>query len=107
MSGRVLPISPPCTPKEMLTDRTTAPQPMSLKLTIVSLAGLDYIILMTSAASQTWVVNFFRIIGRLRFVLQLFAVALAGSGFAQTLADIGAAAPSPGQNDIYQLSTQG
>lgn len=32
---------------------------------------------------------------------------MAGNLFGQTLADIGAAAPSPGTNDIYQLSTQG
>ena len=40
-------------------------------------------------------------------ILQLFAVGLAGSLYAQTLTDIGPAAPSPGTNDIYQLSTQG
>src|ERR1035437_4368644 len=39
--------------------------------------------------------------------LQLFAVGLAGVLNAQTLTDIGPAAPSPGTNDIYQLSTQG
>jgi hypothetical protein len=51
--------------------------------------------------------NFRKIIGTLRFVLQLFAVCLAGSLHAQTFADIGSAAPSPGTNDISQLSTQG
>ena len=40
-------------------------------------------------------------------ILQLFAVGLAGSLHAQTLTDIGSAAPSPGTNDIFQLSTQG
>ena len=40
-------------------------------------------------------------------VLQLFAVGLAGSIYAQTLTDIESAAPSPGTNDISQLSTQG
>ena len=39
-------------------------------------------------------------------ILQLFAVGLAGVLHAQTLTDIGAA-PSPGTNDISQLSTQG
>jgi hypothetical protein len=39
--------------------------------------------------------------------LQLFAVGLAGVLNAQTLTDIGAAAPSPGTNDIYQLSANG
>ena len=42
-----------------------------------------------------------------RFILQLFAVGLAGSLHAQTLTNLGAVAPSPGPNDIYQLSTQG
>ena len=40
-------------------------------------------------------------------ILQLFAVGLAGSLHAQTLTDIGPAAPSPGTNDISQLSTSG
>jgi hypothetical protein len=40
-------------------------------------------------------------------ILQLFAVGLAGSLYAQTFTDIGPAAPSPGTNDIYQLSTRG
>ena len=40
-------------------------------------------------------------------VLQLFAVGLAGSLCAQTLTDIGSVAPTPGTNDIYQLSTLG
>ncbi|MGD0258818.1 MAG: cellulase family glycosylhydrolase [Verrucomicrobiota bacterium] len=43
----------------------------------------------------------------LRFSLQLLAIGLAGVLHAQTLTDIGVAAPSPGTNDIYQLSTQG
>src|ERR1022692_2591345 len=41
------------------------------------------------------------------FILQLFAVGLAGSLDAQTFTDIGLATPSPGTNDIYQLSTSG
>jgi Cellulase (glycosyl hydrolase family 5) len=40
-------------------------------------------------------------------VLQLFAVGLAGSLHAQTFTDIGSGAPSPGENDIFQLSTNG
>ena len=40
-------------------------------------------------------------------ILQLFAIGLAGILHAQTLVDIGSAAPSPGTNDISQLSTQG
>ena len=40
-------------------------------------------------------------------VLLFVAVGLAGVLHAQTFTDIGAAAPSPGTNDIYQLSTQG
>ena len=40
-------------------------------------------------------------------ILQLFAVGFAGSISAQTLTDIGSAAPSPGTNDIYQLSANG
>jgi aryl-phospho-beta-D-glucosidase BglC (GH1 family) len=40
-------------------------------------------------------------------ILQLFAVGLAGSLYAQTFTDIGPAAPSPGANDIFQLSTSG
>ena len=39
--------------------------------------------------------------------LQLFAVGLAGSLSAQTLTDLGTTAPTPGTNDISQLSTQG
>ena len=39
--------------------------------------------------------------------LQLLAIGLAGVLHAQTLTDIGSAAPSPGTNDIYQLSTSG
>ena len=42
-----------------------------------------------------------------RLILQLFAVGLAGSLDAQTFTDIGLATPSPGTNDIYQLSTSG
>lgn len=51
--------------------------------------------------------NLCQIIGRLRFVLPLLAIGLAGVLHAQTFTDIGAAAPSPGTNDIYQLSTSG
>jgi hypothetical protein len=52
-------------------------------------------------------VPFFRqIIGMLRFVLLLFTVSLAGNLHAQTLTDV-TNAPSPGANDISQLSTQG
>ena len=51
--------------------------------------------------------EFRQILGMLRFSLQLFAIGLAGILYAQTFADIGPAAPSPGTNDIYQLSTQG
>ena len=40
-------------------------------------------------------------------VLLLFVTGLAGSLKAQTLTDIGTAAPSPGTNDIFQLSTNG
>src|SRR5579859_7064918 len=40
-------------------------------------------------------------------VLPFIAVGLAGPLHAQTLTDIGSAAPSPGTNDIYQLSTSG
>jgi len=40
-------------------------------------------------------------------VLPWVAVAAGGHLWAQTLTDIGSAAPSPGTNDIYQLSTQG
>jgi len=40
-------------------------------------------------------------------VLQLLAVGVAGSLYAQTLTDIGTFAPSPGTNDISQLSTSG
>jgi len=40
-------------------------------------------------------------------VLPFVAIGLAGVLHAQTLTDIGSSAPSPGTNDIYQLSTQG
>jgi hypothetical protein len=42
-----------------------------------------------------------------RLILQLVAVGLAGSVYAQTFTDIGTVAPTPGTNDISQLSTQG
>ena len=42
-----------------------------------------------------------------RAVLPLLAIGLAGSLHAQTLTDLGSAAPSPGRNDIFQLSTSG
>ena len=40
-------------------------------------------------------------------LLQLLAIGLAGALHAQTLTDIGSAAPTPGANDISQLSTSG
>jgi hypothetical protein len=40
-------------------------------------------------------------------ILPIFAVGLAGNLYAQTLTDMGATAPSPGTNDISQLSTNG
>jgi hypothetical protein len=40
-------------------------------------------------------------------ILQFFTVGLAGSIYAQTLTDIAPAAPNPGTNDIFQLSTSG
>ena len=40
-------------------------------------------------------------------ILHLLAVGLAGSSYAQTLTDLGPAAPSPGTDDISQLSTSG
>ena len=49
----------------------------------------------------------FQMIVRLGFVWLLLAVELAGVLHAQTLTDVGFAAPSPGTNDIYQLSTSG
>lgn len=36
-----------------------------------------------------------------------FLAVLAGHLYAQTLTDLGVAAPTPGTNDVYQLSTQG
>ena len=51
--------------------------------------------------------EFRQITGMLRFVLQLLAIGLAGVLHAQTFTDIGAAAPTPGTNDISQLSTSG
>lgn len=45
--------------------------------------------------------------GWLRLSLAIMAVGLAGIAHAQTLADIGSTAPTPGTNDIYQLSTRG
>ena len=43
----------------------------------------------------------------IRTAVLFFVASLAGSLFAQTLTDIGSSAPSPGANDIYQLSIQG
>ena len=43
----------------------------------------------------------------LRLVLPLVTLGLTGVLPAQTLTDIGTAAPSPGTNDIFQLSTNG
>jgi hypothetical protein len=40
-------------------------------------------------------------------VLQLLAVGMAGNASAQTLTNLGLTAPTPGANDISQLSTQG
>ncbi len=40
-------------------------------------------------------------------VLPFVAIGLAGNLYAQTLTDIGSAAPTPGTNDIYQLSASG
>ena len=40
-------------------------------------------------------------------ILQLLATGLAGGLYAQTLTDLGLVAPSPGTNDIYQLSANG
>ena len=51
--------------------------------------------------------NFRHIAGVLRNVLQVLAIGLAGLLNAQTLTDLGSTAPSPGTNDIYQLSTSG
>src|ERR1035438_4551586 len=62
---------------------------------------------MTSCPNMICVPNFRQITGTLRFVLQLLAIGLAGVLHAQTLADVGTAAPSPGTNDISQLSTSG
>ena len=42
-----------------------------------------------------------------RLLLPFLAAGLAGSLCAQTLTDLGPAAPSPGTNDISQLSTSG
>ena len=47
-----------------------------------------------------------QVVGLLGVVLLLLVIGLAGVLHAQTLADI-TNAPSPGANDIYQLSTQG
>jgi alpha-L-arabinofuranosidase len=41
------------------------------------------------------------------FVLHLFAIGLAGGLYGQSFSDITPAAPSPGTNDIFQLSTNG
>ena len=61
---------------------------------------------MTSCASVICVPIFRQVTGLLCFVLQLLAVGLAGVLHAQTFADI-TNAPSPGTNDIYQLSSSG
>jgi hypothetical protein len=50
--------------------------------------------------------NFRQIISMLRFGLQLLAIGLAGVLHAQTLTNL-TTAPTPGTNDISQLSTQG
>ena len=41
------------------------------------------------------------------FILQLLVVGLTGGLYAQSFSDIAPAAPSPGTNDIFQLSTSG
>ena len=61
---------------------------------------------MTSCANVSCMPEFRQIAGWLRFVSQPLAIGLAGVLHAQTLADI-TNAPSPGTNDIYQLSTLG
>ena len=43
----------------------------------------------------------------LRSAILFLGAGLASSLCAQTLTDLGPAAPSPGPSDIYQLSTQG
>src|ERR1039458_5334513 len=62
---------------------------------------------MSSCATMNCVPEFRQIFGMLRFSLHLLAIGLASVLNAQTLTDLGPAAPSPGANDIYQLSTQG
>ncbi|MEY4917961.1 MAG: hypothetical protein RL616_1874, partial [Verrucomicrobiota bacterium] len=62
---------------------------------------------MSSFANVICVPNFRRVAGTLRFVLPLLVIGLAGSIHAQTLVNLGAVAPTPGANDISQLSTQG
>ena len=62
---------------------------------------------MTSFVNVICVPNFRRATGTLRFVLPLLVIGLAGSLDAQTLTNLGAVAPTPGTNDISQLSTQG
>jgi hypothetical protein len=62
---------------------------------------------MFSNVSIIYMPEFRKIAGIRRFVLQLLAIGLAGVLHAQTLTDIGSSAPSPGTNDISQLSNQG
>jgi hypothetical protein len=62
---------------------------------------------MFSNVSMIYKPKFRKIAGIRRFVLQLLAIGLAGVLHAQTLTDVGSASPSPGTNDISQLSTQG
>ena len=62
---------------------------------------------MNSCPNVICVPNFRQISGVLCFVLQLLAIGLAGVLHAQTLTDIGSAAPSPETNDISQLSANG
>ena len=62
---------------------------------------------MTAFANVICVPNLRRAAGTLRYVLSLFAIGLSGVLPAQTLTNLGAVAPSPGANDISQLSTSG
>src|ERR1035438_1817860 len=62
---------------------------------------------MSSCVTMNSMPELRQILGMLRFSLQLLAIGLAGVLHAQTFTDVGPAAPSPGTNDIYQLSTHG
>jgi hypothetical protein len=43
----------------------------------------------------------------MNFIIRDVLLALVAAAGAQTLSDIGSASPSPGTNDLCQLSTQG